>query len=147
MKRILFLLFLGGQAFSQELKLSDLRCEHRVNPLGVEASAPKLSWEILSSRRGVMQAAYRVLVSDDTLSLEKNVGRIWDSKKIASDASIRVAFGGRRLSPSKIYYWKVMIWDDHGDSSRWSKISFWQTGLFIQADWKGARWIGYERMA
>jgi predicted GH43/DUF377 family glycosyl hydrolase len=141
------LIFLSGQAFSQDLKLTNLRCEYRVEPLGVESPAPKLSWEIQSGRRGVMQAAYRVLVSDDTLSLEKNMGTIWDSKKTLSDASVYVSYGGGHFSSARRYYWKVMVWDDRGDSSRWSKVSFWQTGLLTPADWKGARWIGYEEMA
>ncbi|HVW61818.1 MAG TPA: family 78 glycoside hydrolase catalytic domain [Puia sp.] len=139
------LIFLNGHVFSQDLKLSNLRCESRVDPLGVEAT-PKLSWEIRSGKRGVLQKAYRILVSDDTLSLEKGRPAIWDSKKIISDASIRVPYQGPALSPARTYYWKVMVWDNLGDSSRWSKTAFWQTGLFTPADWKGAQWIGYEEI-
>ncbi|HVU56877.1 MAG TPA: family 78 glycoside hydrolase catalytic domain, partial [Puia sp.] len=131
----------------QDLKLNNLRCEYRVDPLGIENPAPKLSWEIRSSGRGVLQTAYRVLVSEDTVSLEKNMGTVWDSRKALSDASIQVAYRGGALAPAKTYYWKVMVWGNHGDSSMWSKVARWQTGLFAEADWKGARWIGYEEMA
>ncbi|MBN9386341.1 MAG: family 78 glycoside hydrolase catalytic domain [Chitinophagaceae bacterium] len=136
------LIFLGGQVFSQDLKLSNLRCEYRVNPLGVGDMTPRLSWEIQSGKRGVMQAAYRVLVSEDSISLGNGQATVWDSKKVKSDASIQVALGGAGLSSARTYYWKVMVWDNHGDSSRWSKTAFWQTGLFTGADWKGAQWIG-----
>ena len=155
MNRVIFLLFLliSSGAFSQDLKLSNLRCDYRVNPLGIDAATPRLSWELQSSHKGILQSAYRILVSDDTLSLEKNKGTIWDSKKINSDASIQVAaFAGTPAAPSagpvllpaRTYYWKVMVWDNRGDTSRWSRIAFWQTGLYSSADWKGARWIAYE---
>jgi len=136
----------GLQAFSEDLTLSNLRCEYKVDPLGVESLSPKLSWEIESGGRGVLQTAYRVLVSEDSMSLEKNAGTVWDSRKVFSDASIQVAYRGGALAPAKIYYWKVMVWSNHGDSSGWSGIARWQTGLFARADWKGARWIGYEEI-
>lgn len=149
MKRSLFFgLFFGiTHVFAQDLKLTNLRCEHRVNPMGIESLSPMLSWEIQSGGRGVMQTAWRALVSEDSVSLERNVGIVWDSKKVFSDASIQVAYGGGALAPAKIYYWKVMVWGNHGDSSRWSRIARWQTGLLSKADWKGARWIGYEEIA
>ena len=146
MSRIVFLffLFLSADVYSQDLKLSNLRCDYRVNPMGTDITAPKLSWEIQSSHKGVMQSAYRILVSEDTLSLERNQGTIWDSKKVNSGASIQVAYAGPALLPARTYYWKVMVWDNRQDTSHWSRIAFWQTGLFSPADWKGARWIAYE---
>jgi len=149
MKRSLFFGWFFGitHVFAQDLKLTNLRCEYRIDPTGIESLSPRLSWEIQSGGRGVLQTAYRVLVSEDSISLEKNMGTVWDSKKIFSDASIQVAYEGSALSPAKTYYWKVMVWDNHGDSSHWSKMAWWQTGLFTQADWKGARWIGYEEIA
>jgi len=149
MKRSLFFGWFFGitHVFAQDLKLTNLRCEYRIDPTGIESLSPRLSWEIQSGGRGVLQTAYRVLVSEDSISLEKNVGTVWDSQKTLSDASIQVSYEGSALGPAKTYYWKVMVWDNHGDSSRWSKMAWWQTGLFTQADWKGARWIGYEEIA
>lgn len=149
MKWLLFsaLIFFSSIGISQDLTLANLRCSYSVNPLGVETPAPRLSWEILSSRRGVLQTAYRILVAEDTFSLEKNIGTVWDSKRVSSDASIQVAYGGPRLSPARMYYWKVMVWDDQGNTSKWSKPVFWQTGLFNTEDWKGAQWIGYMPIA
>ncbi len=40
-----------------------------------------------------------------------------------------------------------MVWDgQHNDSSHWSPIASWQTGLVGKADWKNAQWIGYEAL-
>src|SRR5882757_116063 len=128
MNRIVFffLLLLSSGTFSQDLKLSNLRCDYRINPQGIDAATPGLSWELQSSHKGILQSAYRILVSDDTLSLEKNKGTIWDSKKINSDASIQVSYAGPALLPARTYYWKVMAWDNRQDTSRWSRIASWQ---------------------
>ncbi len=75
------LVLVTHSTFAQEIKLSNLRCDYRVNPHGVGTATPRLSWELLSSHRGVMQSAYRILVSEDTPSLKKNVGTVWDSQK------------------------------------------------------------------
>jgi alpha-L-rhamnosidase len=142
-----FLLFVSTAALSQEIRLGNLRCEYRTNPTGVGTALPRLSWELQSSHRGVRQSAWRILVSQDTLSLKQNTGVWWDSGKRLSDTSIGTAYAGPVLAPGKTYYWKVMVWDEHRkDSSRWSPIASWQTGLFTAADWKGARWIGYEEL-
>ncbi len=134
-------------AFAQEIKLSNLRCDYRVNPQGVGTVTPRLSWELLSSHRGVLQSAYRILVSEDTPSLKKNVGTVWDSQKMPSTVSIGTAYAGPAFAPGHTYYWKVMVWDQQrNDSSHWSPIASWQTGLPGKADWKNAQWIGYEAL-
>ena len=134
-------------AFPQEIKLGNLRCEYRTNPLGIGTATPRLSWELLSSHHGVMQSAYRILVSEDTLSLKKNEGTVWDSQKQLSNVSIGTSYAGPALMPAHTYYWKVMVWDEHrNDSSHWSHIASWQTGLFAIRDWKKAQWIGYDEL-
>ena len=141
---VLFFVVLEGHA--QEIKLMNLRCGYRVNPAGVNA-IPLLSWELQSSKRGVRQSAYRILVSEDTVNLEKNNATWWDSGRQPSGVSIGVPYAGPALLPGRTYYWKVMVWDEaRRDSSHWSHIAGWQTGLFTVADWKGAKWIGYEEL-
>ncbi len=134
------------QLQAQELVVDNLQCQYQDSPLGVEDASPMLSWQLNSSGRNVMQAAYHVLVADDEKLLQQNTGNIWDSKKVDTDQSIQVAFAGKKLQPGKYYYWKVMVWDNHGIVSRWSKTSSWQMGLLHQEDWKGAQWIAYEKM-
>ena len=147
MNRLVFLfLLLVSQAASSQVKLQNLRCEYRTNPAGIETPTPRLSWELLSSHHNILQSAWRILVSDDTVSLLKNIATVWDSRQQFSDVSIGVHYTGIPLSPGRTYYWKVMVWDNHQDSSHWSPIAAWQMGLFTSADWKGARWIGYEEL-
>jgi hypothetical protein len=42
--------------------VEDLRCEYLIEPMGVDALNPRLSWIIVSDRRGEKQTAYQVLV-------------------------------------------------------------------------------------
>jgi hypothetical protein len=49
-----------------------------------------LSWTIQSDKQAIVQTAYRMLVADDAQLLDKNIGNIWDSKKVVSGASIQV---------------------------------------------------------
>lgn len=148
MKRLAFLFcsLLPMMAFSQDLKVSQLRCGYRTDPAGVEDPAPKLSWEVISNHKSILQTGYRVLLSEDTVSLLRNEGSVWDSRKVLSDASIQVAYTGPALHPAQTYYWRVMVWDNKGDSSRWSRIAVLQTGLYTTADWKGAQWVAYQDM-
>src|ERR1700761_9560669 len=125
---VLALLVSTNAVFAQEIKLTNLRCEYRTNPLGIGTATPRLSWELLSSHHGVMQSAYRILVSTDTPSLKHNEGTVWDSQKTSSDVSIGTAYAGPALASGHTYYWKVMVWDaQRNDSSHWSPIASWQT--------------------
>ncbi len=140
----LFLLYTFLSA--QKLQVTNLRCENKVDPLGVDAAKPRLSWELQSELRNVLQMAYRILVADDSLLLQKNTGNTWDTKKINSSASIQVLYNGKTLLPAKKYFWKLLVWDNKGRVSSWSKIEIWQMGLPGKADWKNAKWIAYEEI-
>jgi hypothetical protein len=143
---LLLFFFIAFTVIAQDIEVLNLRCEYKENPLGIEAAAPRLSWELRSDQRNVLQTAYRILVSDNAETLQKNAGNVWDSKKINSTASIQVAYAGKSLQPAKTYYWKVMVWDNKNHVSAWSKESVWQMGLLTKADWKGANWIAYDKI-
>lgn len=142
----LFALVLSIQTFSQSLQIADVRCEYKYNPIGVDLTNPRLSWKINSSERNILQTAYRILVADDAITLRKNIGNVWDSKKVNSSASIQVEYSGKALQSTKTYYWKVMIWDNKNHQSQWSQTATFQMGLLKPTDWKGAKWIAYEKL-
>lgn len=115
-------------------------------PLGVEDASPHLSWQLSASRRNVMQSAYRILVADNESLLQQDAGNIWDSKKVISGQSLYVVYAEKKLHSGAVYYWKVMLWDDQGVASKWSKPSAWDMGLLSREDWKGAQWIACAEM-
>src|SRR5258706_14116187 len=90
----IFLMLASQTVLSQEVKVLNLRCEYRTDPEGIETLTPRLSWELQSSHRSVLQTAWGILVSDDTLSLLKNSGRIWDSQQRPGDSSIVISYAG-----------------------------------------------------
>ncbi|MES2329058.1 MAG: family 78 glycoside hydrolase catalytic domain [Bacteroidota bacterium] len=139
---ILFVL-IACHGSAQQLSVTNLQCGHRINPLGIDETKPFLSWQLASSNKNVLQTAYRILVSDDSVLLQKNTGNIWDSKKIISSASVQVKYAGSELRSAKTYYWKIIAWDNKGNTSG-SATSFWQMGLFDQSAWNNAKWIAYD---
>ena len=146
---VLYFSFCSVLAFAQKkssLTVNNTKVEYRKNPLGVESSSPRLSWELQSDQRSVLQKAYRIMVGLDPESLQKDKGIIWDSGKVGSEQSIQVPYAGQALQPAKAYFWKVKTWDNKGNESDWSEISSWQMGLPSPNDWSGARWIAYEEL-
>lgn len=143
---ILLGLLLPISVWAQSLATDNLKCEYKVNPLGIEVLSPKLSWQLQSSGLNVLQTAYRILVADNAVSLNNNIGNCWDTKKVNSSASIQVPYQGKPLQGAKTYYWKIMVWDNQNHTSGWSKPAQWQMGLLTAADWKGAQWIAYDKL-
>ena len=133
-------------ASREKLTLTNLRCDDRINPLGIESEHPRLSWMIGATYHGVKQTAYHILVSDDPKLLEQGKGNVWNTGKIKAGTSIQVVYSGKPLAPGKKYYWKVKIWDNQGHVSPWSDPASWQMGLLSPQDWAGARWIGYDEL-
>ena len=125
------------------LKLSDLRVEYKVNPLGVDIPKPRFSWVMEADARGERQVAYQIMVASDEDKLASGDWDMWDSGKISSDASIQIFYDGKPLESNKKYFWKVKVWDQHGNRVM-SEPAFWTTGLFHVSDWK-AKWIGLDR--
>ena len=54
-----------ADARATDLRVQRLRCEYQEAPLGIEAPRPRVSWQMMSKRRGERQTAYRVLVASD----------------------------------------------------------------------------------
>lgn len=92
------LAMLSNLSVASGADVTNLRCEYRDNPLGIDAATPRLSWVIQSSKRGEMQTAYQVLAASTPELLAKDQGDLWDSGKVASDQSIQVAYGGALLA-------------------------------------------------
>ncbi len=119
--------------------LAHLRCEYKVDPIGIDSVHPRLSWQLRSDARGVVQTAYRVQVARDVATWKKkNV--VWDSGRVASDRSIHVSYEGPALESGRRYYWRVRVWDGDGRASKWSAPAHWEMGLLRPEDWQ-ARWI------
>ncbi|MDB5088786.1 MAG: alpha-L-rhamnosidase [Mucilaginibacter sp.] len=128
---------------AQHLKVINLKCESRVDPLGIDTRTPHLSWELRSDQRNVLQTGYQILVADDPLLLRKDLGNVWNSGRVSSNSSIMNAVKDK-LTAATTYYWKVKVWDNKNNTSSWSQIARWQMGLLERKDWMSAKWIAYQ---
>jgi len=120
-----------------------LRCEYKINPLVIDVEKPRLSWKILSSRRGVLQSAYQVRAAPMYIGvndLTSGEHLLWDSGKVESEKSIHVVYGGPSLTSRQKIWWQVRVWDNQGNVSDWSEPAWWEMGLLKPDNWV-ADWI------
>ena len=129
--------------------LTNLQCDYRENPLGIDAEKPRLSWIMVdsgseSATRSQKQTSYQILVASSEELLKQNKSDCWDSGQVASDQSIQVEYQGKPLVSRMRCYWKVRVWDKSGKASAWSEPALWTMGLLQPADWT-AKWITASR--
>jgi alpha-L-rhamnosidase len=121
------------------LAVKNLRCEYKLDPLGIDVLRPRLSWELTSPDRGILQTSYELRVTVSLPDLAKNK-TLWASGNVASDASNQIAYTGPALESGKTYFWQVRVADNHGHISDWSAPAHWEMGLLNSSDWQ-AKWI------
>jgi alpha-L-rhamnosidase len=127
------------------IEVTTLRCESRVNPLGLDVATPRLSWQTKSDNRAFTQSAYQILVARSEAALKAGQADLWDSGKVASDQSVLVPYAGRALASHEAYFWKVRVWDQRGKVSAWSKPAAWSMGILEPSGWR-AKWIGRDEL-
>lgn len=137
---VLFVL-LALKGWGQELKVVNLRTDHKIDPLGTSLT-PAFSWELTSSQRSCVQRLFQIQVSEDSTS----TGMKDTSARIGASGSYNIGahFVNRAILPAHRYYWRVRVWDNHGNVSSWSPAATFTTALATPKDWGDARWIGYE---
>ena len=115
-----------------------LQCESQDNPIAVERARPVLGWWLKAAdpaARNLTQTAYQIVVASSPQLLAKDQGDLWNSGKVASDATFGVRYRGK---DAPAYWWKVRVWDGAGKPSAWSAAAEWRPGI---SDWAGAKWI------
>ena len=126
-----------------KINITNLRCENLVNPVGIDATQPRLSWVLNSDERGERQAAYQVIVASSLTKLKAGQGDCWDSGKVDSDQSIQLPYAGKALESYTRCFWKVRVWDRTGRASAWSEPASWTMGILGPSGWH-AKWIGLD---
>jgi alpha-L-rhamnosidase len=133
--------------------LSSLQVDNQVANIGNDIN-PRFSWLIESTRRGISQTSYQILVSEPQAS-NKNV---WDSGVVTSSQSRLIEYAGLTLTPNTTYSWTVHIVAPAGsgsassefttgflDSSKRSNLQLRQTALTLPATlvdaFRKALWI------
>lgn len=117
-----------------------LKCGGSPAPTGIDSSKPALTWQVESGDRGERQTAWEVQAATSLDELLAGKANLWDSGRVASDATDGIAYGGAPLQSSEAVYWRVRVWGLDGQPSAWTPPSHWLMGLLAASDWKGV-WI------
>ena len=131
----------AGLAAESPATAEHLRCEYRLDPLGIDVLQPRLSWEMHDGRRSAAQTGYQVLVASSPEKLAAGQGDLWDSGRVKSDQSAHVVYAGKPLASRTACWWKVRLWDSDGNPTACSKPARWSMGLLRPEDVR-AKWIG-----
>lgn len=122
---------------------TNLRCEYRAAPLGIDKPKPKLGWETAEDEPDFRQQAYRIVVASSLSHIDEDLGDLWDSGKVESNEQNAILYGGAALKPATRYWWKVKVWNERGRELGWSEAASFETGLFTIEDW-GCGWLNAE---
>src|SRR5690349_14829796 len=98
---ILLAVWLGGGKAQAALSPVNLRCELRVNPLGIGTATPRLSWQLQSTAqfRGEIQAAYQIQVGSTA-----GTSNLWDSGNVGSGETTDILYAGQPLTNGQRCY-------------------------------------------
>lgn len=130
----LFFTFLS-KGLTQQIAVNDLTVDHLVNPFSIDNPKPRFSWKLSSSVKNTMQSGYEIRLG----STEKITKDIFWSIKQNADQSVLIPYNGPELASKTKYYWQMRVTDNHGKTSDWSPVQYFQTGLKPN-DWT-AKWI------
>lgn len=110
------------------------------NPLAVNTTQPRLSWQLVSEKSNVTQSAYQILVSSSEEKLKKNESDIWNSGKTVSNKNLQITYSGTPLKNESKYFWKVKVWNQKDKSSNWSQTASFRIAPLTSA--LNPIWIG-----
>ena len=115
-----------------------LRVDGLADPLGIDDTAPRLSWWLAGSGHARRQTAYQVRSASSHSAL--STPDLWDSGRVRSGSGTQVAYGGPALRSRDEVWWQVRVADEHGVLGPWSEPARFEMGLLSPSDW-AARWI------
>ncbi|MDA3800266.1 MAG: family 78 glycoside hydrolase catalytic domain [Kiritimatiellae bacterium] len=122
------------------ISIENLKCECLSAPTAIDQASPRLSWEISSDNKNVVQNSYRILVATSSELLNEQYGDLWDSGIVESSEQNQIVCAGEKLESFQDCFWMVIaeISDDNGVSSITSDVSSWKMGVVDVALWQGA---------
>lgn len=151
MKKTVLLLLIAlifgwtGCTSDSTVEVKNLRLEMKENPLGINVTQPRFSWQIASGQPSLVQVSYQIQVAATPEQLQSGDGLLWDSGVVCSDESVLVPYAGKALESGKPYYWRVKLGTNQGETP-WSETGSWSMALLDNSEWK-ATWIGEDALS
>lgn len=137
---IVFCFFLVNQILFSQTAIN-LKTENLVKPTQLTKPNPLLSWELKLPNKTNKQSGYQIVIASSEANLKKNLGDIWDTKKVISVQNTAIEFKGKTLETNKKYFWKVKLWNEKAKAMAWSLPTNFQMGNLEKLVWI-ANWIG-----
>lgn len=114
-----------------DFKVNNLRVDYQKNPIGIDVSDVKFSWQ-LKSKKNENQKSYRIIVRKAT----ENGKIVWDSGKVLDSNATAIYYEGEKLELESRYFWKVIIENTKGGIAV-SKLAYFETAT----DMSDVKWI------
>lgn len=134
----LILLIFTASCVDNDIRVIDLRCMDRIDPLGVEM--PQLSWKIDAFGIDVTQSAWEIEMASTPELLKDGKADIWSSGKRKSEEQFGIIPEVTGYADATRYYWRVRVWENPFQASDWSELATFVTGLSDASSWLG-KWI------
>lgn len=113
-----------------------LLVEHQHEPIAVDAKTPRFSWRYEGTTAGAQQRSFHIEVRDEAGTIT------WDSGIVRSADQLGVRYAGAPLSATHRYAWSLTVeLDTAAGPIRIRTSTHFETALFDETDWGGARWI------
>ena len=108
------------------LKITDLRVNHEVAPVGVTGS-PVFSWKLISDENNTLQTAY-------SLTIRKGGEVVAETGNVETKRSIENAVPGFVAEDRQEYIFEVTVWDNH-DNKATESSRFEAAPASLSAKW------------
>ena len=93
------------------MKATELRCDHKRDPIGIGGAQPLLSWQLSAEGYGDAQSAVQVQAAASPDGWDRDL--LWDSG-IVRTPHCGMVYGGPALGSNTLAYWRVRVWDASG---------------------------------
>lgn len=138
MKRFIIILASALTLFAcvDKAQLQNLRCEYQVNPINIDCSQPRFSWEYNAAED--FQKAYTldVAATDDFTEI------LWTSGRVEDDATL-ASYQGGPLESFTTYWWRLTAEMESGATLVSAPQKF-ETAMMSGYEWQ-AQWISDGR--
>ena len=119
----------------------NLNTDGQVKANAITNEKPIFNWQLKLPLKTSKQTGYQVIVASSEATLKKNLGDIWDTKKVVSTELKTQEYAGKPLESGKKYFWKMKIWNEKAKAGAWSAVQNFTMGTLKKTDWV-ANWIG-----
>lgn len=135
---IAFLGLEGCTSKNEMVQPVDLRVEYLESPTDIGTKNPRLSWRFEGQDPDFSVSKTEVNIRENPEQKGTNIPV--EKENSSGETLITSVSIPDTLKPLTRYWWKVTVWDGHGNKCRTSELASFETAMFSEKDWQ-AKWI------